>query len=364
MHVLQIAPQYFPNVGGVERVVQKIGENLVARGIRATVYSVDRSYSLRKKEDINGVSVRRFLPLRGNPLFLPEPEFYTALRQEKADIIHAHSIHTLPLFLAAAFKHRNQELLLQPHYHRFGQSSLRNSLFSLYKLGLRVVAIPGASVIIANSEYEKKILCEDFPGCNNVVLMPEGLDVDEVQNVKRDPAVPKQALYVGALRQYKNVDMVLKGFAWLKKRMDSDFRLVIIGTGPQRDSLIALATKLNIASSVEWKFNLSREQLLCEYAKASVFILLSHLESFSIAVYEALLIGVPTVVLGHGPLENLVRDGFAEGVSSLASEVIAKAMRTASSKTYPRISRGPKVLDWQDYTDRIVSIYRKLLEMR
>lgn len=122
-----------PNMGGVEIVVQKISETLAANGARVTVYSVDFSYGMLKQQEISGVLVKRFTPLLGDPLYVPEPEFVTALRREKADILHVHNIRILPPFLVALFKHGEQKLLLQPHCHRFGQSPLRNSLLKLYK---------------------------------------------------------------------------------------------------------------------------------------------------------------------------------------------------------------------------------------
>lgn len=139
MYVLQVTPRYFPNIGGVEIIVQKISETLAANGARVTVYSADLNNSMPKQQEINGVLVRRFIPLLGDPFYVAEPNFVAALRREKADVVHVHNIHTFPPFLVALFKHRKQKLLLQPHYHRFGQSPLRNSLLKLYKYTVKNV---------------------------------------------------------------------------------------------------------------------------------------------------------------------------------------------------------------------------------
>lgn len=86
-----------------------------------------------KQQEINGVLVKRFTPLLDDPFYVPKLKFVAALRREKADILHVHNIHVFPPFLVALLKHGKQKLLLQPHYHRFGQSPLRNSLLKLYK---------------------------------------------------------------------------------------------------------------------------------------------------------------------------------------------------------------------------------------
>lgn len=363
MHILQISPRYFPNMGGVEIVVQKISESLVTKGILVTIYSVDLDNKLPSQQKVDGVLVKRFKPLISDPLFIPELRFLIALKKEKVDIIHVHNIHTLlPLFVAL-LKRKKQKLLLQPHYHRFGQTSLRHFLFKLYKYVLNMMVFPRADIVIANSTYERRILCEDFSKCRNLVLIPEGIDVDGLKVVKRSLEEPKRILYVGALKRYKNVDKILKGFAKLAKIGNEKIKLVIVGDGPEYTNLLNLARRLSIAGLVEWKHGLTRQQLLCEYAKVGVFILLSSLESFSRVVYEALLMSVPVVVLNFGATANLVREGFAEGVNSLNPEEIANALLKAIRKTYPKISEGPNTfLNWKEYSNKIISVYHRLVE--
>jgi glycosyltransferase involved in cell wall biosynthesis len=363
MRIMQVTPRYFPSMGGVEVVVQKISETLVERGIQVIVFSLDRSSNLATVENIGGVLVKRFTSLVADPLYLPEPKFVVSLRKEKADIIHVHNIHTLPPLIVALCRRSDQKLLLQPHYHRYGQSPFRHSFFELYKHGSYGMIFSRTHIIVVNSAYEKQILCEDFPEVRNVLLLPEGIDVDEVKHVKHEPVEPKRILYVGGLRRYKNVNKILEGFAYLIKNGDRNFRLVVVGDGPERNSLVNLAYALGISGFVEWKCRLSRQQLLCEYAKASVFILLSPLESFSRVVYDALFVGVPVVVLDFGALRHLVAAGFAEGINSLTQEDIADALLKATKKTYARISWNANAfLDWKRYSNRIINIYQKLCE--
>ena len=138
--------------------------------------------------------------------------------------------------------------------------------------------------------------------------------------------------------------------------------MVIVGDGPEREALVNLASSLGIAGLVEWKHGLSRTELLNEYAKASVFVMLSPLESFSRVVYDALVIGVPTVVLNFGALRHLVDEGLAEGVNSLAKDSIANALLKASESTYQKLSlTSDSFLDWDSYVDRLVMFIQKAL---
>lgn len=359
MRILQVTPRYFPNIGGVEVVVQKIGEMLSIRGASVTVYSVDFNHKLPKQQKINGVLIKRFKSLIGAPLYFPELNFIKHIRKESADVVHVHNVHTLLPLLMALLKHGNQKLLLQPHYHRFGQTPARHLFFNNYKRLFRVLISPHVDCVIVNSFYEKKIFCEDFPECKNVILIPEGVAVDELKCVKRNPEKPARILYIGALRRYKNVDKLLKAFTKLVITRKGKFKLVIVGSGPEYMRLVDLAKKLGVAHLIEWKHGLSRHQLLSEYAKASVFVLLSSLESFSRVVYEALLIGIPAVVLNFAVTANLVKTGLAIGVNSVNPDEIADGILKAMGAIKPRIRKNPEIfLSWEEYIDKILRIYR------
>jgi glycosyltransferase involved in cell wall biosynthesis len=361
MRIIQVTPRYFPTLGGVETVVQQISELLVKNGHEVTVYTTDKCSGLAHFENVNGVTVKRFAPLFGDPLYLAEPSFLASLHKEKVDVIHAHNIHTFPPLIAALSKPSGCKLVLQPHYHRYGQTPLRHSLFKMYLKTCRGLLFSQTSLIIANSIYEQQIIQQDFPNVKNMVLIPEGLDTSEAATVTHAPVLPKRVLFVGVLKRYKNVHKLLEGFACLVQAGHRDYRLVIVGAGPERDALVDLASSLGVAEFVEWKHDLSRTELLNEYALASVFVMLSSLESFSRVVYDALVIGVPTVVLNYGALHHLVADGLVEGVDSLTGDSIAKGLLKASNSIYQRLSlNNTCFLDWNRYIDRLVAFYSEL----
>lgn len=365
MRVLQVTPRYFPNLGGVGVVVKKISELLVETGIFVSVYSMDLSSKTVKEQKINEVLVKRFKPLVGDPLYLPPPSFIEAMRKENVDIVHVHNAHTfIPIFVALS-KRRRQKLVLQPHYHKFGQTRVRNLLLSLYKYSLDMLVFPRVKFTIANSPYERRIIEEDFPSCKNVVLIQEGISLAEIESVMWNPEKPTRILYVGpSLRRYKNVDKLLEAFAYLVKTKENPFKLVIVGDGPERGYLKDLSRKIGIENCVEWKRNLPRQQLLVEYGRAGVFVSLSHLESFSRVVHEAVLIGIPTVVRNFGATAGLVKKGIVEGVDSLNPEVIAEAIWEAARGPPPKTGGIQAFLSWEEYVERILDIYHEALRIK
>lgn len=357
LRVIHVTPRYFPHIGGIESVVKELSERLIREAHSVSVYALDLDDKLPCEELVNGVLVRRYKPIVGDPFYLPSFGFLRAVQNDNADIVHIHNIHTLPVIFVALLKKPNQRMIIQPHYHRFAQTWIRNLFFAFYKRLLTHIALPRADAIIVNSRHEKKMVQEDFSQNRCVILISEGIDVNELKLMKWSPDHSKRILYVGGLRKYKNIDKLLLAFSLLLSKENKDLKLVIVGDGPEKRRLVKLAHKLGIENYVEWKHDLTRQRLLFEYAKARIFISLSYFESFGRAVHEAIAIGVPTIALNKGATAELVQKGLAEGVSSVKPEEIAEVMSKALKK-YNRIESVSRYfVDWDEYFNELKKVY-------
>jgi glycosyltransferase involved in cell wall biosynthesis len=87
---------------------------------------------------------------------------------------------------------------------------------------------------------------------------------------------------------------------------DPTVRLRLIGDGPLRGELERLCAVRAIAGQVECLGVLSSEQVRDELAAADAFVLASDVETFGVAVIEALARGCPAVVTASGGPEHLV----------------------------------------------------------
>ena len=359
LRVIHVTPRYFPHIGGIESVVKELSERLVREANSVSVYTLDLNDKLPCEELVNGVLVRRYKPIVGDPFYLPSFRFLRAIRNDNAAIVHIHNIHILPVVFVALLKKPNQRMIIQPHYHRFAQTWIRNLFFAFYKRLLAHIALPRADAIIVNSRHEKKMVQEDFSQNGSVTLIPEGIDVNELKLIEWSPDHSKRVLYVGGLRRYKNIDKLLLAFSLFLSKENKDLKLVIVGGGPEKSRLVELAHKLGIENYVEWKHDLTRQQLLSEYAKARVFVSLSSFESFGRAVHEAIAIGVPTIALDKGATAELVQKGLAEGVSSVKPTEIAEVISKALKK-YNRIETENVLryfIDWDEYFNELKKVY-------
>lgn len=101
---------------------------------------------------------------------------------------------------------------------------------------------------------------------------------------------------VGRLVPYKRVDVVVRACARLRAD-HPDIELVVIGQGPERARLAALADELGIADRVTFRGFVGRHaDVLAAVAESGAFASASEIEGFGIVVVEAMALGVPYAV--------------------------------------------------------------------
>ncbi len=82
MKIVHVTARYFPRMGGVESFTKELCEKLSEKGFETVVYSLDLDNDVYSRESINGVLVKRYHAVLGDPFFLPSPLFLRDLRKE------------------------------------------------------------------------------------------------------------------------------------------------------------------------------------------------------------------------------------------------------------------------------------------
>jgi glycosyltransferase involved in cell wall biosynthesis len=133
---------------------------------------------------------------------------------------------------------------------------------------------------------------------------------------------------VGLLEPKKGHAVLLRAFA-LAFREDRTVRLRIVGDGSQYEILTGLAASLGVADQVDFLGSQSRQGVQEAVAAGNVFVLSSLLETFGVAVVEALALGKPVVVTECGGPESFVQpsDGWIVPVANV--DALAAALSTA-----------------------------------
>jgi glycosyltransferase involved in cell wall biosynthesis len=142
--------------------------------------------------------------------------------------------------------------------------------------------------------------------------LPHAYSPEQAQQeriARRNDSMPPSFLFVGLLSEGKGIDLLLHAFRKLRQKNPSA-TLIVVGDGPMRDELKALAASLGVAEAVRFPGAANIEQLAAHYLNASCLVLPSRSEAWGLVVNEALSYGCPAIVSAHcGCAPDLIFEG-------------------------------------------------------
>lgn len=174
--------------------------------------------------------------------------------------------------------------------------------FSMLRKGLRKVLLPFVDWMVVQTEHIRSTYSTALQRRTSVIFNPVNEKVYSLESSVRDNVV----ISVARLFPQKNQRMLIKAFA--KATVDfSDWKLVIYGEGPLRDSLESMVESLNLKGRVLLPGR--SERIIEELNKAGVFALSSDYEGMSNAMIEAVCVGLPVVSTRVSGTESLIKEG-------------------------------------------------------
>jgi glycosyltransferase involved in cell wall biosynthesis len=269
--------------------------------------------------------------------------------------VHAHNYHAFPALYAAQAKGRNR-LVFTPHYHGTGHTFLNSLLHIPYKaLGKRI--LEKADRIICVSHHEKSLIARNFRiDEEKVVVIPNGVDLEEFKDLEKRKKDYRSILYVGRLEKYKGTAYLIR----VMPKLGNNVVLEIVGKGSCKDSLVKLARKLGVDDRVKFFQDLSRNELLQKYADADVFVLLSKHEAYGISVAEALASRVPCIVANTSALKEWVDRKNSFGIDyPINLDELATLVNNVMGKDVGKL----RIPDWNEITEKLVNLYEDLLNI-
>lgn len=201
---------------------------------------------------------------------------------------------------------------------------LRFSIAALEQKLTMVVLRFACDFIVAGNSYVKGQLEERLPG-KPMFILPAGFDASLIDSIRGEPKQANLACFVGRLVSQKGIFDLLKVMKSLENRAPS-LRLVMAGTGPERDFLESEIRRLEIRN-VELAGFVTEEQKIALLKRSQFFFFPSYEEGWGIALAEALYCGCRCLcyelphyrsIFGEFPTYVKLGDpvGFAEAVLS------------------------------------------------
>jgi glycosyltransferase involved in cell wall biosynthesis len=149
-----------------------------------------------------------------------------------------------------------------------------------------------ARLVLANSEGIAEL--SRAHGARETRVVHLGTDQPTVASAGRRGAAPPALVTVAHLVARKRHADVLRALAVLTPRHPA-LRYAIVGDGPERPALEALATRLEVADRVDFHGQRPPEEAIELARRCTLFVMPSTEEAFGVAYVEAMAGGVPAI---------------------------------------------------------------------
>lgn len=198
-------------------------------------------------------------------------------------------------------------------HHLFGATAFREASFPLAAMTwLMERPIPryfSGTPTMAVSESTRNDLAHRGMDASAIEVIPNGIDLEYF---RPDPSVHRfeepTLLYLGRLKRYKGVDLILRALADVRGR-GVPARLLVAGRGDHGPAMADLAQKLGLHGAVDFLGFVSEERKLELFRRSWVHVLTSPKEGWGIANLEAAACGTASVASDAPGLRDSVVHG-------------------------------------------------------
>lgn len=246
-------------------------------------------------------SWRRPLNLFKSLILVPRSlQIYDSARQHNPDVVHLYWSH-FPSLVGYLIQNRLPKIVVSisfvAHDVYYSEFDSKNSYTGSVARNADLIQTITTANIPAIEKYD--ILKE------KIVLSYHGVDFNKIPGKKEK--VKRRIVTAGRLIPDKGFDDVLKAFSQVLNDW-SDASLVILGDGPERKNLEALAHSLKISHAVDFRGFVTHDEIFEEMAGAEIFLFMSKAERLPNVVKEAMACHCLCVTSHTLGIEELVKD--------------------------------------------------------
>jgi glycosyltransferase involved in cell wall biosynthesis len=365
MKILQIVSFYPPKIGGMEKIVKEIMENMTLKNFQIDVLtsSINQNNQISKKNiNVKKTIMINKVPISFKAIFFLLKNYY-----------HIFQIHLGVIFFPdlgfIIAKIKKIPIISHVHIDIQSYSILGKIFFYFYnKFWLKYVLEHSDAVIFPSKSFEDFFINKYKINIISEII-PVGFYYDKFKCQKIDEEDNPVIIFVGRLKEQKNVDVFIKGINLFMKIYNNNFESYVIGEGPQKESLNKLAAKLKIKNYIKFLGKISEKKLIDIYKKASFLILPSKIESAGIVLLEALASSTIVISSNVPGINSIIKNDF-NGIlidKITPKKISDNLLRIISNKEKQEylIKNGQKTAkkyDWNNIKNMYKNLYYKILK--
>jgi len=375
MIVVQVFHSFYPVLGGIERAMQKIGEELAK--MRHEVHIVTSTLGAEGRprfEEINGVYVHRIRACTFHYPDLTIPREIPLELLKRADIVQGWNQNS---FFTYRILRETKKLGKPIAMYFIGVDYLRNHYNPLIKIfGYRyqvLITKRFAEIVdlaLVTNEYDSEILKERY-GLESVML-PHG--VDEVylktpniaERFREKYGVEGRIIsYIARIHPTKGLDLLIKAFAEVIKHVP-DAVLVVAGKGDKGylRTCLRIAEKLGIKDRVRYLGYISEEDKIALIDASEVVVLPTRHagESYPLLLDEVVSRGKPMVVTDVSKaLASRAKELGLIVIPLDVQSLVSSIIRILHSSNYTFYEKSQKIYTWQEIAQKLLKIYNSYI---
>jgi len=311
---------YSPYTSGVVRSIETFSEELQAQGHETFIFAPAYPNCGHSER---GVFRFSSIPAPTNSDFTLALPFSFRLRpllkKLGLDIIHVHSPFMMGRLGARWAKKLNLPLVFTfhtlydqyVHYVPFGQNLTRE----ITKKFCTEFCNNCDLVIVPTGVITRHL--KSWGVATQIRAIPTGIKLEDFRKDQKDwlqkkfnisPA-SRIIMSVGRLGKEKNFIFIINSFKKIVN-LFPDTRLVLVGNGPEKETLIKQCQNLGIADQVIFTGTLTGEETALAYNSAHIFAFASVTETQGLVIGEAKTAGLPVVAVRAFGVSEMVEDGI------------------------------------------------------
>lgn len=292
-----------PHAGGAELHLHEVFGRIVRRGHEVDLLCSGFQDAPREVE-LDGIRVRRVGSRFSFPLHAHNE--YEKLAAERDYDIVVEDLNKIPLYTPRW----NPRSLVVVTHHLFGATAFREesppvaaaTWLAERPLGRGYRGVDFEAVSLSTRD---DLVSRGIPA-DRIEVIYNGVDVESLTPDSNARSTTPLFSYLGRLKRYKRVDLVIKAFALLDAR---EARLEIAGKGDDRDRLESLVGRLNIEDRVRFRGYITEQEKRELLRRSWATVLASPKEGWGISNLESAACGTPVIAADSPGIRESVVDG-------------------------------------------------------
>lgn len=386
MRIAIFAETYFPFISGIVTHIQTLKESLEESGHEVLIVTASPKTNRHYVKD--GVLYCPAIPMKriygygfSNPLNL---ERLKIIREFNPDVLHIHTEFSMGIFAQFAARKLKKPIVYTLHTmyddylfyvapHKFGQKMVKPAAHLYFRsTANKATEIIGPSLKVV--EFLRRCGVERHINIipNTVDLsdfLPQNVSPDNISSVRKTLGIREgdtTICFVGRLGKEKSIDTLIEFFAQNCKG-NEQYKLFIIGDGPEKNNLARQIQDLDVTSQVKLLGRIEHASLPPYYHACDLFATASLSEMNSISMLEAMASGL--YVLQRLDIYNKNQIEAGENGETFTSSkefgalVSAQAAMTAEQKAErrERVTAFTNRYGKKEFVAQVLNVYERAI---